>query len=475
MVKTITKIVNLKDVIIGKHLIRDIEDIKEKEDLQSLMRSIQEMGQLHPCTVRMVGNKYELIAGHRRYAAISQGKDKEIEVKVVDASDLRARELAITENRHRKNVRSNVEDANIFDTWELGTDTGEYKQNSDCAQKLSIGINDIENIIVAEELKRSPEYKNNVIIQTATTSELANTNIIANYPELRIKILRLAQERGTTDKDVLKSARIIKEAMKAGASEEEVIFSIDKHSPLGNAQNDDEVKQPIDGVPITTLITTSEVIIEPTTEPTTAPAVIFQVNKFADTLNTLAISPEDIKDSILKGEISVEDAKKLNEFDTEERRKQVIEEKKVIENQKRISNELYDRDIQMNIETRKKQQEDLKNKGETEHKTQFDTALKKKLEKEANKDEIHDDEYIERYQKLASYTASTFANFHPRLLRTVEGKITVLNIIKGLHDFYHNVLVEMGEIKEVKIENESRKTENSKYSNVVDIEIIAKQ
>jgi ParB family chromosome partitioning protein len=68
------------------------------DSIPELAMSIEENGLLHPITVRVVGDRFEIIAGHRRYLACRRLKWARIPCQVVEADDKEAFELALTEN-----------------------------------------------------------------------------------------------------------------------------------------------------------------------------------------------------------------------------------------------------------------------------------------------------------------------------------------------------------------------------------------
>lgn len=76
------------------------------ESIEGLAESIKENGLLQPISVRKNGNKYELIAGERRYRACLHIGRKEIEAIIYDMSDDESAKLALIENIQREDLNA---------------------------------------------------------------------------------------------------------------------------------------------------------------------------------------------------------------------------------------------------------------------------------------------------------------------------------------------------------------------------------
>lgn len=85
----------------------------EKESLKELAESIRIHGIIQPVLVREYGNKFELIAGERRWLAAKQAGLKQIPCRVVDVVDQIACEYSFEENLKRKDL-SALEKAQAF-------------------------------------------------------------------------------------------------------------------------------------------------------------------------------------------------------------------------------------------------------------------------------------------------------------------------------------------------------------------------
>jgi ParB family chromosome partitioning protein len=80
------------------------------EQLAELAESIRSEGLLQPIVVRRHGEKYQLIAGERRWRAFQHLKIKAIPARVVEASDASAASLGLIENLQREGLNA-IEEA----------------------------------------------------------------------------------------------------------------------------------------------------------------------------------------------------------------------------------------------------------------------------------------------------------------------------------------------------------------------------
>ena len=88
----------------------------EKESLHELSNSIKERGIIQPLIVRKSENqedKYEIIAGERRWQAAQSAGIHEVPVVIIEADTLKSLELAIIENVQRKDLNP-IEEANGY-------------------------------------------------------------------------------------------------------------------------------------------------------------------------------------------------------------------------------------------------------------------------------------------------------------------------------------------------------------------------
>ena len=88
----------------------------EKESIEELTNSIRERGIIQPLIVRKAegqNEKYELIAGERRWQAAQNAGLHDVPVIVIEADNLKSLEFAIVENVQRKDLNP-IEEANGY-------------------------------------------------------------------------------------------------------------------------------------------------------------------------------------------------------------------------------------------------------------------------------------------------------------------------------------------------------------------------
>ncbi len=102
--------ISINDIVVGKYQPRTEFD---KDALEALSSSIKEKGVLQPLLVRKVSDKYEIIAGERRWRAAKQAGLKEVPVVIKNLSDKEVLEAALVENILRENL-SAIEEAEGF-------------------------------------------------------------------------------------------------------------------------------------------------------------------------------------------------------------------------------------------------------------------------------------------------------------------------------------------------------------------------
>ena len=87
--------------------------IFNKEQMEELTNSVRERGIIQPIIVRKQSDKFEIIAGERRWQAAQKAGLHEVPIVEVQADDLKSLEFAIVENVQRDDLNP-IEEANGY-------------------------------------------------------------------------------------------------------------------------------------------------------------------------------------------------------------------------------------------------------------------------------------------------------------------------------------------------------------------------
>lgn len=104
--------ISLQDIIPNRFQPREMFD---DEALKELSQSIKEHGVIQPIIVRKVGDKYEIIAGERRFRASQLAGKQTIPALVREIEDKEAAKIALLENLQRSNLTP-IEEAKTYQT-----------------------------------------------------------------------------------------------------------------------------------------------------------------------------------------------------------------------------------------------------------------------------------------------------------------------------------------------------------------------
>ncbi len=173
MKREIVKI-NLNKIIPNKNQPRmDFYD----ESIKGLAESIKQNGLLQPITVRKNGDKFELIAGERRYRACLLNGDKDIEAIIMESSDDESANLALIENLQREDLNA-IEQAMAM----RRIMKEENITQNELAQRLGYRQSTVANKL---RLLKLPEYIKQAISNGTITERHARA--LLNVPEERLE------------------------------------------------------------------------------------------------------------------------------------------------------------------------------------------------------------------------------------------------------------------------------------------------
>lgn len=112
----------------------------DERGLQELSDSIKEHGIIQPLVLRRIGDKYEIIAGERRYKAATIAGLTRVPAVIADVDDNKSAEVAIVENVQRRDLTS-IEEARSYKNL---LDKG-YLTQAELAKKMGISQSAIAN------------------------------------------------------------------------------------------------------------------------------------------------------------------------------------------------------------------------------------------------------------------------------------------------------------------------------------------
>ena len=112
----------------------------DEEGLKELSDSIKQHGVIQPLVLRRLGDKYEIIAGERRYKASIMAGLKTVPAIISNIDDNKSAEIALVENIQRRNLTS-IEEAKSYKNL---LDRG-YLTQSQLAEKMGVSQSTIAN------------------------------------------------------------------------------------------------------------------------------------------------------------------------------------------------------------------------------------------------------------------------------------------------------------------------------------------
>ena len=192
---------NLLTVDLEKLVAREDQPRKNFDDdsLEELANSIKADGVIQPIVVRKVEDKYEIIAGERRFRASKLAGLEKVPVVVKNVSDRKARELALVENIQREDLNP------IEEAISLKTLMEEYKLTQ---QELSDIIGKSRSYIANNlRLLNLSDYIKEYLIRGELSPSQGRTLLSLETEEERKKYLEKLLVKEVNIRDVEKKAK----------------------------------------------------------------------------------------------------------------------------------------------------------------------------------------------------------------------------------------------------------------------------
>ena len=200
----------LDDIIPNRFQPRQVFD---ERALKELAVSIKEHGVIQPIIVRNIGNKYEIIAGERRYKASALAGLTKIPAIVRNLDDKESSKVALLENLQRKNLNP-IEEARTYQKiLELDQMTQEElaktmgKSQSAVANKLRLLSlsDDVQDALLKEKISERHARALLAVDNQEKQKQLLN-KIIAN----KMTVRELEEEINPKPKEKIATADIEK-------------------------------------------------------------------------------------------------------------------------------------------------------------------------------------------------------------------------------------------------------------------------
>ncbi|MEE3409254.1 MAG: ParB/RepB/Spo0J family partition protein [Erysipelotrichaceae bacterium] len=147
------------------------------DSIKGLAESIKQNGLLQPVTVRKNGDKYELIAGERRYRASLLNGASDIEAIIMESSDEESANLALIENLQREDLNA-IEQAMAM----RRIMSSEGLTQNELAKRLGYRQSTVANKL---RLLKLPEYIKQAIYHGTITERHARA--LLNVPEDKLE------------------------------------------------------------------------------------------------------------------------------------------------------------------------------------------------------------------------------------------------------------------------------------------------
>ncbi|MCL1632204.1 nucleoid occlusion protein [Sporolactobacillus sp. CPB3-1] len=198
----------------------------DEEKIHELAVTIEEHGVIQPIVLRPIGNKYEIIAGERRWRAVSSLGWATIPAIIKPLSDDQSASIALIENLQREELTA-IEEAMAYARL---IDIHGLTQES-LAEKLGRGQSTIANKL---RLLKLPSSVQNAILEKKISERHARALIILKNSDLQEKMLNEIIERQLNVKQTENRVKyyLEKNAKKMNETKKHKRFSLSRDSRI---------------------------------------------------------------------------------------------------------------------------------------------------------------------------------------------------------------------------------------------------
>lgn len=177
----------------------------DEEAITELSESIREHGVIQPIIVREIGNKYEIIAGERRYKASVMAGKETIPAIVNNLDDKKSAEIALIENVQRQDLTPIEEAVSYKKILDMG-----YLTQEELAEKIdkkqSTVSNKLRLLNLADEVQEA-------LLNEEISERHARSLLKLSSPRDQVKMLnKIIEERLTVRKTDVEIKKILDES-----------------------------------------------------------------------------------------------------------------------------------------------------------------------------------------------------------------------------------------------------------------------
>ena len=210
----------------------------DEKELNNLADSIIKYGVIQPIVLRKISDKYEIIAGERRYKAACLAGLKKIPAIINNTDDNTSAEIALLENLQRKNLTV-IEEAQSYKKL---IDKGFTQE--DIANKLSVSQSSIANKL---RLLNLPKEVRDALLYNKISERHARTLLSLENEDLQKSLLN----------------KIIEERLTVKQTEDEVSMLIMKKDfNRNNVELPEEIKRFLNPAPVDNNVGNKEIVNE---------------------------------------------------------------------------------------------------------------------------------------------------------------------------------------------------------------------
>ena len=198
-----------------------------ENDLKELSETIKNYGIINPILVRQVGDKFEIIAGERRFRAAKLCGLTEVPVIIKNVTENQSSELALIENLHRQDLTA-IEEARYYEE--------ELKRTNITQQELANKIGKSQSSIANKiRLLSLPEEVQQAVIEKKISERHARSLLDVKEKEKQLELLqRIIDEKltvketedlidltNTSDEDIEQAIQDIMKSLNISEEKEE--------------------------------------------------------------------------------------------------------------------------------------------------------------------------------------------------------------------------------------------------------------